>query len=172
MMKSEDVTIDDLAGLLLHEEARLEQELSQASTQVSVSDKPTPAAFAATRQSSRFGQSPTKPEQNSALQSRSSDQRRRRPQCQLCSKPGHEAINCWHRANQTDYPSRRPPPQRQIHLTQSNSPSTLVDPSWYVDSGATDHVSPDMQRLNIAEDYRGTDKLQVGNGSNSTQRGC
>lgn len=40
----------------------------------------------------------------------------------------------------------------------------MIDPSWYFDTCATDHVAPDLQELNIAEEYHGPDKLQVGNG--------
>lgn len=39
-----------------------------------------------------------------------------------------------------------------------------MDPSWYFDIGATDHVTPDISKLTIANDYTGDDKLQVGNG--------
>lgn len=39
-----------------------------------------------------------------------------------------------------------------------------MDPSWYFDTGATDHVTPDISKLTIANDYTGDDKLQVGNG--------
>lgn len=41
----------------------------------------------------------------------------------------------------------------------------MVDPSWYFDSGATDHVAPDLQKFNLAKEYHDTDKLQVGDGN-------
>lgn len=41
-----------------------------------------------------------------------------------------------------------------------------MDPSWYFDTGATNHIIPDINKLTIAEDYTGDDKLQVGNGKN------
>lgn len=40
-----------------------------------------------------------------------------------------------------------------------------MDPSWYFDTGATDHVTPDLTKLQITEPYTGEDKLQVGNGN-------
>lgn len=38
-----------------------------------------------------------------------------------------------------------------------------MDPTWYFDTGAIDHVTPDVSKLNIADNYQGDDKLQVGN---------
>lgn len=79
-------------------------------------------------------------------------------------------MDCWQRSNQVDYPSRRPNPQdqlaRQANLSYHHSPSTVVDPNWYFDTRATDHIAPDLQKMNLAEDYHGNDKLQVGNGKN------
>lgn len=49
-------------------------------------------------------------------------------------------------------------------MAHYNSPSA-VDPSWYFDTGATDHVSPDLHKLSISDEYSGSDKLQVGNGN-------
>ncbi|KAL4587789.1 hypothetical protein LXL04_000663 [Taraxacum kok-saghyz] len=123
MMKTEAFSFDDLAGLLLQEEARIEQEhLRQASVQ------PTSAALTVNRPSTR---SPASfPEQNSGSSSasRTPDTRRRRP-------------------------------NRQANMAQYNSQSTVIDPAWYFDSGATDHVSPDINKLNITDEYKGDDKL-------------
>lgn len=49
---------------------------------------------------------------------------------------------------------------------QSNyaSPSTIVDPAWYFDSGASHHVTPDLANLSINSEYNGDDQLVVGNG--------
>lgn len=38
-----------------------------------------------------------------------------------------------------------------------------MDPSWYFDLGAADHVTPDLHKLSIANEYSGDDKLKVGN---------
>ncbi|CAN0926276.1 hypothetical protein LINGRAHAP2_LOCUS35251, partial [Linum grandiflorum] len=76
------------------------------------------------------------------------------------------------------YPSRCPPellrpgssrpqqrhPNRQAYIAQHGDSSTVVDPAWYFDSGTTDHVTPDIGNLSLANDYTGTDKLQVSNG--------
>ncbi|KAL4580085.1 hypothetical protein LXL04_016262 [Taraxacum kok-saghyz] len=92
------------------------------------------------------------------------------PALSIVRQPGHEAINCWQRNNQVDFPSRRPNPRsstsRQANFAQHQSASQTVDPSWYLDSGATDHVTSDLQKLHLATEYQGSDQLQVGNGNN------
>ncbi|KAL5732333.1 hypothetical protein ACOSQ2_032025 [Xanthoceras sorbifolium] len=35
------------------------------------------------------------------------------------------------------------------------TPSTVGDASWYVDSGATNHITPDFNSMHISSDYRG-----------------
>ncbi|WVZ55440.1 hypothetical protein U9M48_006100 [Paspalum notatum var. saurae] len=41
----------------------------------------------------------------------------------------------------------------------------VVDPDWYVDTGATDHITSDLERLTTRERYNGGDQVQVANGS-------
>ncbi|XP_031284203.1 uncharacterized protein LOC116142926 [Pistacia vera] len=38
----------------------------------------------------------------------------------------------------------------------------IMDPTWYMDSRATDHVTSDLTQLNISKDYDGSNQLQVG----------
>jgi hypothetical protein len=38
-----------------------------------------------------------------------------------------------------------------------------VDPNLYLDTGATDHITINLDRLSFSERYKGTDKVQVGN---------
>lgn len=45
-----------------------------------------------------------------------------------------------------------------------NNPCS-IDPSWYFDTGAADHVSFDLRKLSISNEYTGTETLQVGNGN-------
>ena len=40
-----------------------------------------------------------------------------------------------------------------------------MDPSWYVDTGATDHITGDLDKLSIKERYHGNDQVQAANGS-------
>ncbi|WVZ62530.1 hypothetical protein U9M48_012269 [Paspalum notatum var. saurae] len=43
--------------------------------------------------------------------------------------------------------------------------SYAVDPNWYVDTGATDHITHDLERLSTKERYIGNDRVQVANGA-------
>ncbi|CAN0843601.1 Retrovirus-related Pol polyprotein from transposon RE1 [Linum grandiflorum] len=178
MMAADRLTVDDLVGLLLQEEAR--QDRGHARTGALL---PTPtfqssptAAFTADRAPARnlnlhFGM---RPQLGNSTGSPRSSSPRPRMICQLCRISGHEAINCRYRNNFTAFPSRCPPqlsrtqprpPNRKAYIAHHGDSSTIVDPSWYFDSGATDHVTPDLGNLNLGEAYTGGDKLQVGNGS-------
>ncbi|CAN1153111.1 Retrovirus-related Pol polyprotein from transposon RE1 [Linum perenne] len=208
MHKSDCITIDDLVGLLLQEESKLDRELQRQSALLPT-PLPTPTispgstANAATRfhSSGRPSHSPRRssptghrlhnnqwPRRYNAQsytssgshtptrfyngQRQSYNDSRSTLICQICGRHNHEAIDCFQRNNQTDYPSRRPPPQgRQAHMVSYNPTSSVVDPTWYFDSGATDHVTPDPDNLTFTDDYTGTDKLQVGDGKNPTPRG-
>ena len=43
-----------------------------------------------------------------------------------------------------------------------NSP---VDPNWYVDSGATHHLTADIANLAAHSEYQGPDRVRMGNGT-------
>lgn len=182
MIHSDDASVDDLVGKLLQEEARLAQELTRQSTIAPLapsSPAPILSVHVAGRQSGRSYNTNNSGGAYSRGDSRSDSRgdvratnggefRRRRPQCQLCGRPGHEAVDCWQRNNQIDFPSRKPNPRstsKQAHYASQATSSSAIDPSWYFDTGATDHASPDFQKLTISDDYKGNDKLQVGNGN-------
>ncbi|KAL4569135.1 hypothetical protein LXL04_024766 [Taraxacum kok-saghyz] len=177
LMQSVNSSVDDLIGLLLHEEAQIEADLACQATaqhppaQNPPTTSPFPAAHQVSRHNSTTNNQYAPPSSRNSLNYRGNDSRRRRLHCQLCNKPGHEAINCWQCGNQKDYPSLRPnlfsrDPPRQAHITTDSSLCAIRDQVWYFDTGATDHVSPDLSKLHINEQYTGDDKLQVGNDNN------
>ncbi|XP_031272090.1 uncharacterized protein LOC116130493 [Pistacia vera] len=45
------------------------------------------------------------------------------------------------------------------------TPSVVQDAAWYMDSGATDHVTSDFAQLIVSTSYTGSEQLQVGNGN-------
>ncbi|GFP91838.1 retrovirus-related pol polyprotein from transposon tnt 1-94, partial [Phtheirospermum japonicum] len=154
IIRVEPITSNELLGLLLREEQRLEdvnKDLSPLSANIAAKSSST----------SRSGQAhaPTTD--------------RPKVQCQICSKPFHEAQNCYQRLNMGDFlPTRRHDKQsskkpafnsKQAHIVSGNSPSTLTDP-WVMDSGATNHVAADLGNMSIQSEYTGTDNLVVGNG--------
>lgn len=95
-----------------------------------------------------------------------------RPQCQLCYIFGHTAGRCYYRFD-INYSG---PPNFQAnsninHSTTSNQMSAMVlsldtgsDSAWYADSGASNHVTNELANLNLASEFQGNSKLQVGNG--------
>ena len=45
------------------------------------------------------------------------------------------------------------------------TPSTVYDPLWYPDSGASHHLTPDLSQFSSKSTYNGEDLVQVGNGA-------
>lgn len=54
------------------------------------------------------------------------------------------------------------PNKRIVYVAEGGEPR---DGGWYLDSGATDHVSNDFSNLSINTQYKGNNQLVVGNGS-------
>jgi hypothetical protein len=91
--------------------------------------------------------------------SRSSGDRRtpsQRPTCQICGREGHTAIRCWHRMDEAYHED----PSAMVATS-----SYKIDPNWYSDTGATDHITSDLDRLAVREQYNGGDKVHVGDGT-------
>jgi hypothetical protein len=71
-----------------------------------------------------------------------------RPQCQICGKIGHTALKCWYR-NDDAY-------QEDPHsAVVANTSSYQIDPNWYSDTVATDHITSDLDRLAMRKRYNG-----------------
>lgn len=79
------------------------------------------------------------------------------PICHLCGKMGHTVVICYHRYDKTDVNAlgstaqNSPPPQQPPPEQSNGNPTTLMayletlqDPSWYLDSGASNHVTTDL----------------------------
>jgi hypothetical protein len=82
----------------------------------------------------------------------------RRSPCQICGKEVHTAIRCWYRMDDSYTDD---PPSANMVATSSYQ----VDPNWYSDTGATDHITSDLDRLTMRQQYNGGDTVQVGNGA-------
>ncbi|KAI0508128.1 hypothetical protein KFK09_014262 [Dendrobium nobile] len=77
-------------------------------------------------------------------------------ECQICGKRGHSAVNCWHRGN-FNYTAP----------TSTSSVALMADPEpspWYLDSGASAHLTPDALPIQQPQSYYGRDQVFVGNG--------
>lgn len=83
-----------------------------------------------------------------------------RPTCQVCNKIGHTALHCYNRFNHAYHGEQSTPPAAFLTAPSFN------DYNWYPDTGATNHLTSDLNNLNIhSEEYVGTYKVQVGNGA-------
>lgn len=98
--------------------------------------------------------------------------------CQLCGLNNHRAPECFHRFNHA-YQGHLLPPhvaammapthsyQDPRNATASFTPEDQLDASsslWYLDSGATNHVTSDLNHLNIHSPYTGSNIVTIGNG--------
>lgn len=81
-----------------------------------------------------------------------------RPTFQICEKEGHTARCCWYRMDETYQDDN---PSANLAATSNYK----VDTNWFSDTGATDHITSDLDRLAIRERYNGGDQVQVGNGA-------
>jgi hypothetical protein len=84
--------------------------------------------------------------------------RPRHPPCQICGLSNHMAVKCWHRMDES-YQEEQP------FAATATTTSYKVDPYWYSDTGATDHITSDLDRLALREQYHGAENVQVGNGA-------
>jgi hypothetical protein len=81
--------------------------------------------------------------------------------CQLCGLNGHLASHCYRTNIGENYKGRR-----QVTLAaQGYSPSYPVDASWCLDTGATDHLTNQVDKLTVREPYHGHDKVYTANGA-------
>lgn len=108
-----------------------------------------------------------------------------RPQCQLCGKTGHMAWQCFHRFNQQFISPFSQGAPRQQHPSnnfnfQSNptammaTSSSVFDASWYPDSGASNHITPDLSNITNRAAYNGTEQVYLadGTGISISHLGC
>jgi hypothetical protein len=73
----------------------------------------------------------------------------KRPTCQVCKKKGHTTDRCWYRFDE-DYVLE----ERVVAAAATGSHG---DANWYTDSGATDHIIGDLEKLVICDKYNGND---------------
>lgn len=73
-----------------------------------------------------------------------------RPTCQICGKLGHTALRCYQRQESSSF-SDSPQPSPQAYYSSSVLPA---EDTWYPDTGATHHITNELQNLNLShEEY-------------------
>ncbi|WVZ83847.1 hypothetical protein U9M48_030944 [Paspalum notatum var. saurae] len=80
-----------------------------------------------------------------------------KPQCQICGKLYHSALECWHRYDESY--------QQQNKTAGSTSVAYGVDTNWYADSGATDHITSELEKMTVRDKYSGPDQVHTANGT-------
>ncbi|KAB5520250.1 hypothetical protein DKX38_024569 [Salix brachista] len=85
-----------------------------------------------------------------------------RPTCQICTKKGHMALDCYNRFN-FSYQGRVPPSDLAAMAAEGNSSHTQH--MWYADSGANAHITNNTANLTTSQPYEGDETITVGNGS-------
>lgn len=94
-----------------------------------------------------------------------------RVQCQICHKFGHTADKCYFRVPyQTNYGRRhynQPSPgyNNQPMSAMLMAPYLNKDTNWYLDSGATNHITHDMNNLAISNEIMGGQQIHTANGA-------
>uniref|UniRef100_A0A2N9H1B0 Uncharacterized protein n=1 Tax=Fagus sylvatica TaxID=28930 RepID=A0A2N9H1B0_FAGSY len=143
---SRPYNLDDLYGLFLSHELRIAQnqptvDLSHASANYATNSS-------SHRSNNNGGRGGGRNNYGSGRGSFSNSQRNprgrgrgrntsNRPVCQVCHKPGHAALTCYH------------------------SPHAASDLNWYFDSGATHHLTNDLANLNVhAEEYTSSESIR------------
>jgi hypothetical protein len=77
--------------------------------------------------------------------------------CQICKKSGHSAHTCWWRYADNEE-EEDDSYQGEVNAAYG------VDTHWYTDTGATDHITGNLEKLMIRDKYRGKDKIHTANG--------
>ena len=158
------LSLKEIHALLLNQESRIEQLYATTSYYHHLS-----ANFAAHKSGGNrgHGKGNLNPQgqgrgMNGGFSSRSIDDKHI---CQICGKQGHVALICWHRMDE-NFQATSPTNNNNSYKTTiyMATPKTVIDPSWYVDSGATNHVIIEMNNLSLKNLYEGQIKLMIGNG--------
>ncbi|XP_019051798.1 PREDICTED: uncharacterized protein LOC109114113 [Nelumbo nucifera] len=81
--------------------------------------------------------------------------------CQVCSKPGHGILTC---RSHYDLSYRE---EQQLNSTEPaayhTGMSSEFNPTWYPNSGATHHLTQDLENLQNKSEYSGPNQVTIGN---------
>jgi histone deacetylase 1/2 len=105
--------------------------------------------------SRQFSGSPSRPSGQFGQQGNRFSGYNRSVKCELCYKYGHTAQQCSQLANH--------PLQANANLAFNTTPATSPV-TWFPDTGANHHVTPDIASMTSSEPYLGNDYLHVGDG--------
>ncbi|XP_021314573.1 trihydrophobin-like [Sorghum bicolor] len=78
--------------------------------------------------------------------------------CQICGREGHGADRCY---KYVGYPPKK--------SASAATTSYGVDTNWYMDTGATDHITSELDQLTIRDRYNGNDHVHTASGSGNEE---
>ena len=81
-------------------------------------------------------------------------------ECQLCGLEGHTVLRCYKRFNASFQG-----PAQEKRQASSATAGYGVDTNWYTDTGATDHITGELEKLIARDKYHGTDQVHTANGA-------
>nr|ABA97279.2 retrotransposon protein, putative, Ty1-copia subclass [Oryza sativa Japonica Group] len=82
----------------------------------------------------------------------------KRPTCQVCFKRGYMATDCWYRYDEDYVPDPK-------YIAAAATSSYGVDANWYIDTGATDHIIGELDKLTVKEKYNGGERIHTASGT-------
>ncbi|CAL2227963.1 unnamed protein product [Prunus armeniaca] len=83
--------------------------------------------------------------------------------CQICLQFGHTTPNCPHRTN---FSYQGIPPSLALTALTATASGSFSDPNiWLIDSGATNHMTSDLQLLSNITPSTSTDNVTISNGT-------
>ena len=159
------LTVDELYGHLLAHELGLEHQQPTVDLQLAgenfATGRGNSCGGSGSGSSFQYGSGPSSSTQkNYRGCGRGNSSPTNHPVCQVCHKPGHTALKCYHRFDN----SYSTDPSNNMHALLT-TPQTAPDLNWYPDSGATHHLTADLANLNVkADKYHGLDQICIGNG--------
>ncbi|KAI0523253.1 hypothetical protein KFK09_005647 [Dendrobium nobile] len=160
------INLDDLYSLLSSEEINIQHQQAQETLHSDSMALFTNRSQNYRSKSSKFrGRSNVRPSAKEPARQPTSDpqvptrNQSQRPQCQICRKMGHSVINCWHQCNLS-----YAPPTNPRALTAQQQQAATSD--WILDSGASSHLTADVNNLQQSAPYNGLDSISIANGSN------
>jgi hypothetical protein len=68
---------------------------------------------------------------------------------QICSKTGHEARDCWYCYDDDD--------EYQHKTAGTAAAGYRIDTNWYADSGSSDHITSELEKMTVRDKYSGQD---------------
>ncbi|XP_024188445.1 probable cyclin-dependent serine/threonine-protein kinase DDB_G0292550 isoform X2 [Rosa chinensis] len=89
--------------------------------------------------------------------------------CQICKRPGHVAKNCFYRQQNCNNNNNSHNGNTAMVACCNNNSTPVQHEVWLTDSGATNHMTSNIQNLQNVTTYTSDDGVQFGNGQGDRQ---